>query len=48
MRFLAWSATNWLRGHVGALCQLIVGGVWLVEGALKLPEPAEDARAAYS
>ena len=31
---------NWLRGHVGVLCRLVVGVVWLVAGALKLPDPA--------
>lgn len=27
------------------LCRLVVGGVWLVAGALKLPDPAENVRA---
>jgi len=36
---------NWLRGHVGVLCRLVVGAVWLVAGALKLPDPADNVRA---
>jgi uncharacterized membrane protein YphA (DoxX/SURF4 family) len=36
---------SWLRGHVGVLCRLVVGGVWLVAGALKLPDPAGNVRA---
>src|SRR4051794_4423467 len=31
--------------HVGVLCRLLLGGVWLVAGALKLPDPAENVRA---
>ena len=27
------------------LCRLVVGGVWLVAGALKLPDPAKNVRA---
>jgi uncharacterized membrane protein YphA (DoxX/SURF4 family) len=34
-----------LAGQVGVLCRLLVGGVWLVAGALKLPDPAETVRA---
>ena len=34
-----------LQGHVGVLCRLVVGGVWLVAGALKLRDPAETVRA---
>jgi uncharacterized membrane protein YphA (DoxX/SURF4 family) len=34
-----------LEGHVGVLCRLLLGGVWLVAGALKLPDPAENVRA---
>jgi uncharacterized membrane protein YphA (DoxX/SURF4 family) len=34
-----------LRGHLGVLCRLLVGGVWLVAGVLKLPDPAENVRA---
>jgi uncharacterized membrane protein YphA (DoxX/SURF4 family) len=33
------------QGHVGVLCRLLLGGVWLVAGALKLPDPAENVRA---
>ena len=36
---------KWLPGRVGVLCRLVVGGVWLVAGALKLPDPAENVRA---
>ena len=32
---------SWL----GTLARLVVGGVWLVAGALKLPDPAESVRA---
>jgi uncharacterized membrane protein YphA (DoxX/SURF4 family) len=34
-----------LPGSVGVLCRLLVGGVWLLAGALKLPDPAENVRA---
>lgn len=30
---------------VGLAARLVVGGVWIVAGALKLPEPAESVRA---
>ncbi len=30
---------------IGVLARLVVGGVWLVAGALKLPDPAENVRA---
>lgn len=30
---------------VGVLSRLVVGGVWLVAGALKLPDPTESVRA---
>src|SRR3954451_10050363 len=33
-----------LQGLVGVVCRLLVGGVWLVAGALKLPDPAENVR----
>jgi uncharacterized membrane protein YphA (DoxX/SURF4 family) len=29
----------------GVLARLVVGGVWVVAGALKLPDPAENVRA---
>jgi uncharacterized membrane protein YphA (DoxX/SURF4 family) len=32
---------SWL----GTVARLVVGGVWLVAGALKLPDPAESVRA---
>ena len=32
-------------GWVGLLARLVVGGVWLVAGALKVSEPAESVRA---
>src|SRR4051794_19489403 len=34
-----------LQGLVGVVCRLLVGGVWLVAGALKLPDPAQNVRA---
>ena len=30
---------------VGVLARLVVGGIWLVAGLLKLPDPAENVRA---
>lgn len=30
---------------VGVLARLVVGGVWVVAGALKLPDPSESVRA---
>ncbi|RYU13035.1 MauE/DoxX family redox-associated membrane protein [Nocardioides iriomotensis] len=30
---------------VGVLARLVVGGVWIVAGALKLPDPTESVRA---
>ena len=30
---------------VGVLARLVVGGVWIVAGALKLPDPTENVRA---
>ena len=30
---------------VGVVARLVVGGVWLVAGALKLPDPTENVRA---
>jgi uncharacterized membrane protein YphA (DoxX/SURF4 family) len=32
-------------GWVGLLARLVVGGVWVVAGVLKLPDPAENVRA---
>jgi uncharacterized membrane protein YphA (DoxX/SURF4 family) len=32
-------------GWAGLLSRLVVGGVWVVAGALKLPDPAENVRA---
>jgi uncharacterized membrane protein YphA (DoxX/SURF4 family) len=37
------SRTLWLR-LLGVLARLVVGGVWLVAGVLKLPDPAETVR----
>ncbi|MFZ2503434.1 MAG: MauE/DoxX family redox-associated membrane protein [Nocardioides sp.] len=34
-----------MKGWVGLLARLIVGGVWIVAGALKLPDPAGSVRA---
>ncbi len=34
-----------VKQWVGLLARLLAGGVWLVAGALKLPEPAESVRA---
>src|SRR3954465_999948 len=34
-----------LQGVVGVVCRLLVGGVWVVAGVLKLPDPAENVRA---
>ena len=33
------------RGWAGLLARLVVGGVWVVAGVLKLPDPAENVRA---
>jgi uncharacterized membrane protein YphA (DoxX/SURF4 family) len=30
---------------IGVVARLVVGGVWIVAGALKLPDPAESVRA---
>ena len=30
---------------VGLLARMLVGGVWVVAGALKLPDPNENVRA---
>lgn len=32
-------------GWIGLVARLVVGGVWLVAGAIKLPDPAESVRA---
>ena len=34
-----------MREWFGLVARLVTGGVWLVAGALKLPEPAESVRA---
>lgn len=34
-----------MKGWLGLLARLIVGGVWIVAGALKLPDPAGSVRA---
>ena len=34
-----------VRSWVGVAARLVVGGVWVVAGLLKLPEPAENVRA---
>ncbi|KQY63582.1 MULTISPECIES: MauE/DoxX family redox-associated membrane protein [unclassified Nocardioides] len=34
-----------MLGWVGLLARLVVGGVWIVAGALKLPDPAASVRA---
>jgi uncharacterized membrane protein YphA (DoxX/SURF4 family) len=36
---------QWRPGAVGVVARLVVGGVWVVAGALKLPDPAENVRA---
>ena len=36
---------RWRGELVGALARLVVGGVWVVAGILKLPDPAESVRA---
>ena len=34
-----------VRSWVGVVARLVVGGVWLVAGLLKIPDPAESVRA---
>lgn len=34
-----------MKDWVGLLARLVVGGVWIVAGALKLPDPAASVRA---
>lgn len=34
-----------MRDWIGLLARLVTGGVWLVAGALKLPDPSESVRA---
>lgn len=34
-----------MSAWIGLVARLLVGGVWLVAGALKLPDPAESVRA---
>ena len=34
-----------MQGWVGLVARLLVGGVWIVAGVLKLPDPAESVRA---
>lgn len=34
-----------MLGWIGLLARLVVGGVWIVAGALKLPDPAASVRA---
>lgn len=34
-----------MTGWIGLAARLVVGGVWIVAGALKLPDPAESVRA---
>ena len=34
-----------MREWVGLLARLVVGGVWIVAGALKLPDPAQSVNA---
>ena len=41
MRRLGPQAAGW----IGVLARLVVGGVWLVAGLLKVPDPAENVRA---
>jgi uncharacterized membrane protein YphA (DoxX/SURF4 family) len=36
---------RWRADAVGLVARLVVGGVWLVAGVLKLPDPAENVRA---
>jgi uncharacterized membrane protein YphA (DoxX/SURF4 family) len=37
--------TSTLLGWTGTLARLVVGGVWIAAGALKLPDPAASVRA---
>ncbi|CAM3522740.1 MauE/DoxX family redox-associated membrane protein [Nocardioides dubius] len=34
-----------MRAWIGTVLRLVVGGVWIVAGAVKLPDPAESVRA---
>lgn len=34
-----------MRGWIGLVARLVTGGVWIVAGALKLPDPAGSVRA---
>jgi uncharacterized membrane protein YphA (DoxX/SURF4 family) len=36
---------QWRADALGVVARLVVGGVWVVAGALKLPDPAENVRA---
>jgi len=36
---------RWWADAVGIVARLLVGGVWVVAGLLKLPDPAEGVRA---
>jgi uncharacterized membrane protein YphA (DoxX/SURF4 family) len=36
---------RWRADAVGVVARLLVGGVWVVAGLLKLPDPAENVRA---
>ena len=36
---------RWRSDAVGVVARLLVGGVWVVAGLLKLPDPAENVRA---
>lgn len=36
---------RWRADAVGLVARLVVGGVWLAAGVLKLPDPAENVRA---
>jgi uncharacterized membrane protein YphA (DoxX/SURF4 family) len=36
---------HWRVDVLGLVARVVVGGVWLVAGALKLPDPAENVRA---
>jgi uncharacterized membrane protein YphA (DoxX/SURF4 family) len=36
---------QWRADALGVVARVVVGGVWVVAGALKLPDPAENVRA---
>ena len=44
-RFLTVGGVQRFAAGFGVLARLVVGGVWVVAGALKLPDPTENVRA---